>query len=220
MPALPINTDQIVITASRAPEERIRRRRRASPSSTSIEIERLGEPLAAALLRLDASAAVATSGPAGSLTEVRIRGSEANHTLLFIDGIRIDDPAAGDTARFEMLNADLASRIEVVRGPQSAIWGSEAIGGVIAVNGLDEAPGYSAPPRRVLRLPASERLGCSHDRACRTCRSAIGWQRGTGIDSFGAPGGDRDGYRNFSGRLRGTVSIGSGIATRRGGASR
>ena len=143
MPALPIDTDQIVITASRAPESEAQ-----TPASVTIidqqRIERLGEPLLSALLRLTPSAAVSTSGPGGSLTEVRIRGAEANHTLLFVDGIKVDDPASGDTPRYEILNADLASRIEVVRGPQSALWGSEAIGGVIAVNGLDDAPGYAA----------------------------------------------------------------------------
>ena len=92
----------------------------------SQSIERLGEPLVPSLLRLTPSVAVATSGPAGSLTEVRIRGAENNHTLLFIDGIRANDPATGNQPRFELLNADVASRVEVVRGPQSALWGSEA----------------------------------------------------------------------------------------------
>ena len=152
MPALPIDTDQIVITASRAPESEAQ-----TPASVTIidqqRIERLDEPLISTLLRLTPSAAVATSGPAGALTEVRIRGAEANHTLLFVDGIKIDDPASGDTPRYEILNADLASRIEVVRGPQSALWGSEAIGGVIAVNGLDDTPGYAAQRRsRIVRL--------------------------------------------------------------------
>ena len=56
------------------------------------QIERLGEPLVTALLRLTPSAAVAAIGPAGSLTEVRIRGAEANHTLLFVDGIKHQRP--------------------------------------------------------------------------------------------------------------------------------
>src|SRR5438093_1754550 len=137
MPALPIDTDQIVITASRASETEAK-----TPASVTIidqqTIERLDEPLVSALIRLTPSAAVATSGPAGSLTEVRIRGAEANHTLLFVDGIKINDPAAGDQPRFELLNADLVSRIEIVRGPQSALWGSEAIGGVIAINGVSD----------------------------------------------------------------------------------
>src|SRR5881394_208357 len=143
MPVTPIDTDQIVITGSRAPEPESR-----TPASVTIidkrRLERLGDPFVPALLRLSPSAAIATSGPAGSLTEVRIRGAEANHTLLFVDGIKIDDPASGDTPRYEILNADLASRVEVVRGPQSALWGSEAVGGVIAINGLDDAPGYDA----------------------------------------------------------------------------
>ena len=143
MPALPVDTSQIVITASRAPQQESQ-----TPASVTIvdqkRIERLGDPLIPALLRITPSVAVATSGPAGSLTEVRIRGAEANHTLLFVDGIKINDPAAGDQPRFELLNADLASRIEVVRGPQSALWGSEAIGGVIAVNGLSDPAGVNA----------------------------------------------------------------------------
>ena len=106
-------------------------------------LEALDEPSIVSLLRLTPSAAVTVGGPAGSLTEVRIRGSEANHSLLFVDGIKINDPASGDIPRFELLNADLASRMEVVRGPQSALWGSDAIGGVIAVNGVADAPGYS-----------------------------------------------------------------------------
>ena len=75
------------------------RKRRADPSSVTIidqqRIERLDRADIAALVRLTPSAAVTTSGPAGSLTEVRIRGAEANHTLLFVDGIKIDDPAFG-----------------------------------------------------------------------------------------------------------------------------
>ena len=94
MPVPIIDTDQIVITASRAPESEAR-----TPASVTIidhqRIVRLDEPLISALLRLTPSAAVATSGPAGSLTEIRIRGAEANHTLLFVDGIKIDDPGVG-----------------------------------------------------------------------------------------------------------------------------
>src|SRR4029079_16771762 len=127
MPGLPIDIDQIVITASRAPQTEAQ----TTASVTIIgqqQIERLGEPLVGALLRLAPSVAVATSGPAGSFTEVRIRGAENNHTLLFIEGIRANDPASGDFARFELLNADITSRVEVLRGPQSALWGSDAIG--------------------------------------------------------------------------------------------
>jgi vitamin B12 transporter len=209
MPALPIDTDQIVITASRAPESAAQ-----TPASVAIidqqAIERLDEPLIGSLLRLTPSAAVATSGPAGSLTEVRIRGAEANHTSLFVDGIKINDPASGDAPRFELLNADLASRIEVVRGPQSALWGSEAIGGVIAVNGLDDASGYSASGEggSFGFARASGSAALVTDRA--SLAGAVGFQRATGIDSFNGQG-DRDGYRNLSGRVRATWRAASNV---------
>jgi vitamin B12 transporter len=209
MPALPVNFDQIVITASRAPEPESR----TAASVTIIDRERSGrldEPLSPALRRLRPSVGVAASGPAGSFTEVRIRGAEANHSLLFIDGIKINDPASGDAPRFEVLNADLASRIEVVRGPQSALWGSDAIGGVIAINGLDDAPAYSASAEAgsfgLLRASGSGALVTDK----LSLGGAIGWQRAAGINSVPGPG-DKDGYRNLSGRLRATWTPGGNL---------
>lgn len=206
MPALPIDTDQIVITASRAPESEAQ-----TPASVTIIdqqlIQRLDEPLAYDLLRLIPSAAVSTSGPAGSLTDVRIRGAEANHTLLFIDGIRANDPATGDQPRFDLLNADIASRIEVVRGPQSALWGSEAIGGVVAVNGTPETASHYTAGAEAGSF-GFERANGSFASVTgpTTLAGAVGFQRATGINSFNGPG-DRDGYRNLSGRLRGTWNV-------------
>lgn len=195
----------IVITASRVPEDKAQ----SAASATTLDketIERLGEPLAASLLRLAPSVSLESGGPAGTLTQVRIRGAEASHSLLFIDGIRANDPAAGDLPRFELLNADVVSRIEVIRGPQSALWGSDAIGGVVAVNGLD--------PERDSRSVAAEAgsFGFRRGSASATSRSdrtslaaAVGWQGADGIDSFG--GGDKDGYRNLSTRLRGSFAL-------------
>ena len=201
--AAPIDSDQIIVTASRFSEEETK-----SPASVLVidreRIERLGEPLVPALLRLAPSVAVTTQGPAGLLTEVRIRGAENNHTLLFIDGIRANDPATGDFARFELLNADLTSRIEVVRGPQSALWGSDAIGGVVAVHGLANDPGFGASAEGgsfgFRRGSATGALVSARA----SLAGAVGWQQAAGIDSFGAPDGDKDGYRNLSGRVRGT----------------
>jgi vitamin B12 transporter len=209
MPALPIDTDQIVITAARVPEKE-------SESAASValldseRIERLGDPLVPTLIRLTPSAAVTVQGGGGLLTEVRIRGAENNHTLLFIDGIRANDPATGNFARFELLNADLASRIEVVRGPQSALWGSEAIGGVIAINGLDEP----APARGAVEAGSFGFRRASASGGILTgsasLSGALGFQRARGIDSFSGDG-DKDGYRNLSARLRGTMQVAPAI---------
>ena len=196
---------EITVTAERAPEK-------AEDTSASVtivdeqRIELLGDALVASLLRLTPSVAVATSGTAGSLTEVRIRGAENNHTLLFIDGIRANDPATGNQPRYELLNADLASRIEVVRGPQSALWGSEAIGGVIAVNGA-QASGTSLKGSSEAGSFGFRRSSASVSYADGSVdvASAVGFQRAAGIDAFDGPTpGDKDGYRNFSGRFRGT----------------
>lgn len=88
---------------------------------------------------------IAVNRGVGGVTEVRIRGSEVNHTLVFIDGIKADDPYNGQYDFATLMN-DEASRVEVLRGQQSALYGSDAIGGVISYTTLSgrEAPGFSA----------------------------------------------------------------------------
>ena len=203
---------EILVTAGRSPEPF------ASSLVTATVIDaarivRLGEPQIVDLLRQVPSMGVSVGGPAGSISEVRIRGAEANHTLLFIDGIRANDPAAGNIPRFELLNADIASRVEVVRGPQSALWGSEAIGGVVAVDGAGSGSDSSASAevgsfgfRRI-----SAALGRTFGKL--TLDLAAGDQRATGIDAFAPapPQGERDGYRNTSVRGRATVAVTPGV---------
>ncbi|WP_395623912.1 TonB-dependent receptor plug domain-containing protein [Sphingomonas daechungensis] len=205
-----VPSTEIVITAERAPEQAA-----DTPASVSIidgrTIERLGDPLIPSLLRLTPSVSVSTSGPGGSLTEVRIRGSENNHTLLFVDGIRANDPATGNQPRFELLNSDLASRIEVVRGPQSALWGSEAVGGVVAVNGIaaqasSYALGFEGGSFGFLRGSASGSIASEQG----DLSAGIGWQKASGIDAFDG-NGDKDGYRNLSARVRGSWTLGPGL---------
>jgi vitamin B12 transporter len=85
------------------------------------------------LLRNVAGISVNQSGPVGALTQVRMRGAEANHTLVLIDGVRVNDVSLGSEFNFaNVTNADI-SHIEVLRGPQSARYGSDAIGGVIGI---------------------------------------------------------------------------------------
>jgi vitamin B12 transporter len=87
---------------------------------------------------------VAVAGVAGQ-TQIRLRGSEANHVLVLVDGIEVSDPFAGE---FDIgtLQADIGARLEVLRGPQSALYGPDAIGGVIAYESASGGivPGFAA----------------------------------------------------------------------------
>ncbi len=76
--------------------------------------------------------AVNRSGGYGSKTQVRIRGAEGNHTLVLIDGIEANGTSDGEFD-FSDLSAEDIERIEVIRGPQSGLYGSKAIGGVINI---------------------------------------------------------------------------------------
>ena len=101
-----------------------------------------------------------------------------------------------------VLNSDATSRVEVVRGPQSALWGSEAVGGVIALDGVDAASDAFALGSEMgsfgfRRASASGALASEAGNVA----AGLGWQRAKGIDAFDGTG-DRDGYKNVSGRVR------------------
>lgn len=124
--------DTIVVTASRTPVS-LASTGSAVSLITREEIERRGAAFAIDLLRDVPGVAVSRSGGIGSQAQLRIRGSEANHALVLIDGVEANDPSVGDEFQFEHLATNDIERIEIVRGPQSALWGSDAVGGVINV---------------------------------------------------------------------------------------
>lgn len=124
--------DQIIVTGSRTPISAVDIGSAVSVISRD-DIERRQSRYVTDLLRAIPGFAVSHSGVAGSQTQVRVRGSEANHVLVLIDGVRANDPATGDEFRWEYLSTSNIERIEIVRGPQSALWGSDAIGGVVHI---------------------------------------------------------------------------------------
>jgi vitamin B12 transporter len=87
---------------------------------------------AADALRSLPGVTVDSSGGPGQLTQVRIRGAEANQTLVIIDGVEANDTSSGEFD-FSNLSAEDIERIEVLRGVQSGLYGSRAIGGVINI---------------------------------------------------------------------------------------
>jgi vitamin B12 transporter len=209
IPILALQT--IVVTASRQPVAA----QDASVSVTSFDeemVDDLGLPAVPDLLRLSPGLAVAATGPRGTQTQVRIRGAEANHTLVFVDGIRFNDPAAGNEARFELLTSDSLARLEIVRGPQSALWGSEALGGVIAIETADPFRGGGFEALSEYGSLDSARLSARYalNAGKFGVMASAGWLWSDGIDSFGA-GGDRDGFDNRSASLRVEARPGAGL---------
>ena len=99
---------------------------------TRTDIERSGAQDLVDLLRLQAGVDIARTGGAGEQTSVFLRGTNSNHVLVLIDGVRVASSNTGAFA-FENLPLDAVERIEIVRGPRASYWGSDAIGGVIQV---------------------------------------------------------------------------------------
>lgn len=125
--------EEVIVTAEREVEN-IRNIGSSVSLITSEEIAASGARWLIDVLQFAPGVNVVRSGPAGSLAQVFIRGSNTSHTLFLIDGIKVNSPTTG---AYEIsgiqLAADQIDRIEIVRGPQSNLYGSQAIGGVINV---------------------------------------------------------------------------------------
>jgi vitamin B12 transporter len=99
---------------------------------TRKDLERLQVRQVADALRSLPGVTVGRTGAYGNFTQVRIRGAEGNHTLVLIDGVEANNTTDGELD-FSNLSADDIERIEVIRGPMSALYGSSAVGGVINI---------------------------------------------------------------------------------------
>ena len=153
------------------------------------------------LLRTVPGFAINQSGGIGTQTQVRIRGSEANHMLVLRDGIRLNDAGGNDEFLFNYALLDNIDRIEIIRGPQSALWGTDALAAVI----------------NIISKPADERnlnaeLEYGSFNSLQTAVSGgyaqPDWRLNgaiTGVDSAGSnialQGDEQDGYENLTARF-------------------
>lgn len=124
--------EELLVTGSYSP-------RAAVTSSVSVlegpQIAALNKRTLADLLKTIPGVLVEEQGGAGGLSAVSIRGGEANFTLVLVDGVAVNDPTntRGGGFDFANLNSTLVERIEVVRGAASAVYGSDALAGVINI---------------------------------------------------------------------------------------
>ena len=96
------------------------------------EIERRHKTTVLELLRTVPGLEVAQTGGPGKTTSVFIRGSNSSHTLVLLDGVRVNNNTGGNFD-FPDLTTDNIERIEVLRGPQGSLYGSEAVAGVVSI---------------------------------------------------------------------------------------
>lgn len=122
---------EVEVTASRV-SETVDQSLASVSVITRAAIERSGAQDFIDLLRLIPSVDFARTGGAGSATSVFLRGTNSNHVLVLVDGVRV---ASADTGSYDFaqLPLDAVERIEIVRGPRASYWGSDAIGGVIQI---------------------------------------------------------------------------------------
>lgn len=175
------------------------------------EITRAGNASLVQLLAGRPGVQVSSSGGPGANSSVYIRGANSGHTLLLIDGVRVGSATNG-APTLETIPLELIDRIEILRGPASALYGSDAIGGVIQVFTRKGREGFQPSVRAGIGTDGSRTLGATLAGGVERLRYSVsaGSERSDGIDakpkSTRGSDGDDDGFRNeyFSG----SVSLG------------
>lgn len=201
----PAIEDEVIVTATRlpVPQDEVLASTLVIDRQT-IEQSGGGDP--GDLLRFHAGLDLARNGGPGQTTAVFIRGADSNHTLVMVDGIRVNPGTIG-LAPLQSIAPSSIERIEVVKGPRSALWGTDAIGGVVNVITRRSAPdtwtaevGYGAYDTQQASLSGGTALGGVN------VAVGVNW-----IDSSGFPTRTDDDVKRGFDDLSGTASIGTRI---------
>lgn len=161
------------------------------------------------LLRTLPTTAISRSGGPGALTQMRIRGSEADHVQVRIDGFKVNDPAIGSAYDFAHVRGPTVEAIELLPGPSGVLWGSDAVAGALhlrtpQLDGLELRAGIGSRRTRELTIGA----GTLGERGGVTIIADHYDTRGENISADdGDPDGDPDGYTITTVNLRGTVGL-------------
>jgi len=188
------------------------------------EIERRQAQSVQEVLRGVPGLSIANNGGLGKSTSVFLRGTESGHVLVLIDGVRAGSATTGTTA-FQDIPIDQIERIEIVRGPRSSLYGSEAIGGVIQIftrkGGEGFKPYLSFGAGSHSMYKAAGGVSGGDDRAWYSLNGSRLETRGFNACAgrpFSLGGGgcfahqpDDDGYRNTSGSARAGYRFDNGL---------
>jgi len=123
--------DTVVTTAARTPQ-RLAEVLADLTVITRADIERQAAASVADLLRNNGCAEMVRNGGAASTTSLFLRGADTRHTLVLVDGVRMDSQASSG-ASWQGIPIAQVERVEVLKGPASAIYGSDAVGGVVQI---------------------------------------------------------------------------------------
>jgi vitamin B12 transporter len=136
--------DELVVVANRAPEPLSK----VGNSVTVLDQRTIEDSQAvdvSTLLATTPGITLSRSGGPGNATSINIRGADSDHTVVLIDGVVLNDPSlVGGNFDFGNLLVGDISRIEILRGGQSTLYGSQAIGGVINIITAEPHPGFGA----------------------------------------------------------------------------
>ena len=212
--------EPLVVTATRTAET-------ADESLASVtvitrqDIERQQARSVQDLLRGVPGISIANNGGSGKNTSVFLRGTESDHVLVLIDGIKMGSVTTGTTA-FQHIPIDQVERIEIVRGPRSSLYGSEAIGGVIQIftrrGGGALKPSFSMGAGNYSTFDASFGISGGGERSWFNLTVSSFDTDGFDACEGNLSGGgcstdepDEDGYRNLSGSLHGGYRLENGL---------
>ena len=208
--------ETIVVTANRSPQPLAR----VGQSITVVdgaEIKRRQTATVADILRTVPGVAVARNGGVGTSTSVFIRGADSDQTVSLIDGVKLNDPSSpGGGFNFGNLLVGNIERIEVLRGSQSVLWGSQAIGGVINMITRQPTEDLAVNARGEYGFRNTAQLvgNVSGKAGPLSASAGAGYFRTDGISAFSeARGGkERDGYENFGANANLNLALSDAIS--------
>ena len=188
--------ETIVVTGARTPIQK----QHLSGTVNIIDSEQITASQAqdvAELLRGMAGISISQSGGRGSLNELRVRGTESNHILVLIDGVEINDLGQGGLANFAHINLENIDRIEILKGAQSALWGSGAVGGVINIISKTGQTERGTSLRLELGDASSRRISASSQNRVGDVNYSVSVSHSeTDGQNISLQGNEDDGYEN------------------------